>query len=306
LGKAQVITLAHIINPVVVPPTSSLYFAQPVTMETMRRARANAQGQVTVSLFTAQYPEDVPLVPADFQSTPPLTRSILDIVPFQPPRKLPIFAEILSRLYHATEAEYLIYTNVDIGLQPHFYTQVAAFIEQGFDAFTINRRTISDRFTRLSQLPEMLQDAGEPHRGWDCFVFRRAAFPRYLLGTVCIGIPRADLVLLGNMQAFAQKFAEFRDEHLTFHIGNDRSWWGRAYSDYENHNTQEAIRQLTLLEERTKPFPTDSAPGQFLFLARHKILWYLYETILRYVHIPARFGRPLRAMLQFLRPRKQS
>jgi hypothetical protein len=51
-------TFAHIINPVIVEPTSDLYVAQPVTFETMRIARDFATGQVAVKLLTTQYPED--------------------------------------------------------------------------------------------------------------------------------------------------------------------------------------------------------------------------------------------------------
>jgi hypothetical protein len=296
------IKLAHIINPVVVPQSSSLYFAQPVTFETMRRARDQAKMEVDISFFTAQYPEDLEIIPLDFSPTYNLERSILDFGEFKNPRKLPLLKDILDRLYAATDAEYLVYTNVDIALQSHFYIRIAEFIAAGHDAFTINRRTINGAYTSLEQLPEMHEDPGEPHRGWDCFIFRRDVYPKYILGNVCIGIPRADLVLLSNLQAYAKNFSEFRHEHLTFHIGNDRSWWGRPFLDYENHNTNEAIRILRTLEQTNGPFAPDSPPAAFLFFARNKLLWSSYQTILRYVHIPARYGRPLRFLMRNIRP----
>ncbi len=270
----------------------------------MRRAREKARGNADVFLLTTQYPEDTAILPPHFQPTLNLERSILDFGEFQKPRKLPLLRDILTRAYEHSNAEYLIYTNVDIGLQPHFYTRVAEFISRGYDAFTINRRTISDHYDNLDQIPEMYADLGEPHRGWDCFIFRRGDVQRYNLEDVCIGIPRADLVLLANMQAYAENFCEFRQEQLTFHIGNDRSWWKNTYSDYTAHNTQAAIRILSGLEQEVGLFPHDSPPATFLYFARNKLCWFIYENLLRYLHIPARFGRPLRTVMRIIRSRR--
>src|SRR5688572_15475844 len=114
------LSFAHIVNPVIVPETSDLFFAQPITFETMRRARAAAQEVAEVALLTAQYPEDRPLVPDDFVATPDLERSALDLGEFKIPRKLPLVRDILDRLYEsAPQADFLIYTNVDIAVMPH-------------------------------------------------------------------------------------------------------------------------------------------------------------------------------------------
>ena len=48
------LTLAHIVNPVTVSERSDLFVAQPVTFETMRRAREAARPEVEVALLTAQ------------------------------------------------------------------------------------------------------------------------------------------------------------------------------------------------------------------------------------------------------------
>lgn len=102
--------LAHIINPVIIAQDSDLYTAQPITFETMRTARENAQGVVDVELYSAQFPEDRPLVPQCFGFTPDLKRSVLDLATFKQQRKLPLLQDILDRLYSATNAEYLIYS----------------------------------------------------------------------------------------------------------------------------------------------------------------------------------------------------
>ena len=125
-------TIAHIINPVIVQPTSDLYVAQPVTFETMRVARDFARGKVGVQLLSTQYPEDRAFVPDGFTATPDLERSVLDLASFGIKRKLPLLRDIVARLYEAApEAEYLIYTNNDIALMPYFYLAVNALIDSG-------------------------------------------------------------------------------------------------------------------------------------------------------------------------------
>jgi hypothetical protein len=283
------IRLAHIVNPVLVGESSDLYLAQPITFESMRRAREYASGQLEVELLSAQYPEDAPLVPRDFLRTADLLESVQDHGWFQRPRKLPLLRDILNRLYEASDAEYLGYTNVDIGLLPHFYTSVASLVDAGYDAFVINRRTIPARYTEPSQLPLMYAEVGEPHRGWDCFIFRRDAYPHYRLGTVCLGAPRMGLALLANLIAYAEHFSEFKDQHLTFHLGNDRGWSGTAHADYAAHNTRQLLEVLAELEEEVGPFDQSSPPGGFL--SRRRRYGPLYELWVRHVRLPVRARR---------------
>jgi hypothetical protein len=283
--------LAHIVNPVQASASSDLYVAQPITFETMRIAQAFAATRVQAELWSAQYPEDQPVVPAGFAQTPDLETSVLDHGNFQKPRKLPLLKDILDRLYEATDAEYLVYTNVDIGLLPHFYLAVDRFIAAGYDAFVINRRTISRRYTSVAQIPLMYAEIGEPHRGWDCFVFKRDAYPRYELGTICVGAPRVGLALIGNLVAHARRFHEFKWEHLTFHLGDDRSWRGSVYADYAEHNSREVMRILAGLEDEVGPFSRSSPPGAFL--RKRRMFGPAYEFWTRYVHIPLKWRRML-------------
>jgi hypothetical protein len=234
--------LAHIVNPVTVPSTSDLLIAQPITFETMRIAKAFARDQVDVALFSAQYFEDRSQVPPDFQTTPDLTRSILDLGNFYQPRKLPLIQDILDRLDRATHADYLIYTNVDIALMPHFYVAVAEIIAQGYDAFVINRRTISKTYQKVQEISLMYSEIGVPQGGHDCFIFSKSAYSQYELGSACIGVEKIGKVLLLNLIFHATKFYEFRDLHLTFHLGNDRTWKSPELSDYLVHNEAELIR----------------------------------------------------------------
>ena len=236
--------VAHIINPVIVDEDSNLFDAQPVTFEALKIAQEFARGQVEVELYSAQYPEDRSLVPAGFQITPDLDRSILDFRTFRVGRKLPLIKDILDRLYEATEAEYMIYTNVDIAPMPHFYLIVDKLIALGYDAFIINRRSISDIYTKPQDLSLMYAQVGKPHPGCDCFVFKRSAYPAYRFGTAFIGSGRIGLILAVNLYYHAMRFKQFRDLHLTFHIGWDEVWQSAKLRDERLHNDSELKKIL--------------------------------------------------------------
>lgn len=239
--------LAHIINPVAVKESSDLFIAQPVTFESLRVAKQFADSAVEVSQYTAQYPEDHSIIPDSFVRTSDLDRSVLDLGAFQVPRKLPLIGDILGRLYDASDAEYFIYSNVDIALMPNFYVTVNAIIEAGYDAFVINRRTIPSQYRSARELPLMYAEVGHSHPGYDCFIFRRECVPRFLLGSMCIGASKIGVALTANLICFARRFKEFADVHMTFHIGNDRAWRNPTLNDYFIHNKNEAQRILSSL-----------------------------------------------------------
>ena len=234
------LSFAHIVNPVIVSESSDLFLAQPITFETMRRARAAARDVADVALLSAQYPEDRPLVPDDFVATPDLERSALDLGEFKIPRKLPLVKDILDRLYeHTPHADFLIYTNVDIALMPNFYTAVERYIDQGLDALVINRRSISSKHQAIDDIPLMYAQVGEPHSGYDCFVFRRDLYPKFELGDVFIGAPHVGKVLRINLLCNTDNFKRFKNLHLTFHLGNDQVWRSDKYDDYAARNLAE-------------------------------------------------------------------
>jgi len=228
--------IAHVVHPVVVPPTSDLTIAQPVTFRSMEMAREYARGKADIELFTVKYADEDPLTLREATRLPDLDRSVKDVASFEEQRKLAILDDILKRLYDHTDAEYLIYTNVDIAVLPHFYVLVRKIIEQGYDAFAINRRTISDRWQSPEELPFMYSDIGDPHPGHDCFVFKRSVYPKYILENLCIGTEWIARTLLTSVACNAEKYYEFKDLHATFHIGDTRVWRTERYLDYSAHN----------------------------------------------------------------------
>jgi hypothetical protein len=243
------IKIAHIINPVKVPESSDLFVAQPVTFETMRRAKEFAKDKVDVTLLTTQYPEDCEIIPDYFIRTENLKRSVLDVGTFVKQRKLPILQDILARAVEFdTNSDYIVYTNVDIALMPHFYLFINQKIKEGFDAFVINRRTISKDFT-LETLDVAYSDLGKKHPGFDCFVFKKDAFSSFHLDLVCIGTTRIGLALIANLIMFSSKFKIFLDEHVTFHLGEDRIWENQNYLDFVKHNEDQVLGILKRLED---------------------------------------------------------
>ena len=275
-------TLAHIINPVAVESASCFYFVQKMTFHTMRRAKDFASSKLDIELLSAQYPEDHKMLLKGFRPTFDLECSVLDIANFQVPRKLPILQDILEKVYLESQSDYVIYTNVDIGLQPHFYQAVSNFVDQGLNSFVINRRTVSDRYTKLDQLDEIYHDPGKPHRGWDCFVFPRNLIPDFNLGTLCIGAPLVGLGLFANLMAMAENFKEFKNEHLTFHLGDDKAWNSNLLDDYRQHNYQQLMIQLRKLEDVYGSFPESSAPSRFLAWQANPLKAAIYRAYTRY------------------------
>lgn len=229
--------LCHIINPVNVSKSSDLYVAQPITFESLRVAKNFSNPTVKVSLLTAQYEEDCSQIPHFFTKTPNLSRSVIDVAAQPMKRKLPLVADILSNAYEATtKGDYIIFTNVDIAVQPYFYDWVAATINEGYDAFVINRRTISNCFTKTSELSKMYAEWGTEHPGYDCFVMKRSVIPKLELDNICVGAVFIGLTLFTNLSLKATNFREFGKEHLTFHIGNDQVWKEESNNPYKVHN----------------------------------------------------------------------
>ena len=264
--KRKLRKIGHVINPVVVPQTSDLYVAQPVTFESMRVAKKYAKGIVDVELYSAQFPEDYPLVPKFFNHTPNLTRSALDLGTFRKKRKLPMLGDIIDRLYNSTDADYLIYTNVDIALMPYFYVVVNKLIDDGHDSFSITRRTITNKYNRIAELPFMYAETGENHPGHDCIVFRREVFPEFEFQNMTIGSGHIGKAMVINLMAFSKNFLTLRNSHLTFHIGNDQVWQHYTLHDQLAFNSCEFGKILIALEKKIGTLEKNPSISTFLNL----------------------------------------
>lgn len=243
LSRFVPLRFVHILNPFHPPEGSDLVLAQAVTFESMRRAKAACDESVSVQLLSAQFPEDHDAVPEDFIKTPDLDRSILELGSFGQQLKLPVLSDILDRAYAFEEADYIIFTNVDIAVQPHFYKEVALIAASGHDAFIINRRRIIDAFEGVHELDEMYALKGKPHPGFDCFVFKRELYPKFSLDTICVGVPFIGIGLAQNLFCFAEIPKVFTGEVLTFHMGIEL-FRKRAPKGYKAFNKKAFYRAM--------------------------------------------------------------
>lgn len=213
------LSIAHIVNPVAVSENSELYYAQPLVFESMKRARQFAEGKMKIEFLSIQYEEDEKAVPDFFRKLANLQRSIRDVANLPTVKKFPLIADILSAAYENSTAEYIIYTNTDITLVPHFYEAIAALIHRGHDAITVSRRRISNRWRTLEELPLVLTQMGKLHPGYDCFVFHRSIIPRLIFSNVCIGTGYTSVAFIHNLIAFAQNPLVTDQLHLSVHLG---------------------------------------------------------------------------------------
>ena len=254
--------IIHIINPFHAPEGSEHAIAQTVTMESIRRAHAHAhEAGIKVVPVGVAFQEDLDLIASPFVASDALERSVIDVADFKTTKRFPLIGDLLESGARAAgsslDGDLLVYTNLDISLQPHFYEAVAELVTGDRTAHVINRRTIPGRYTSPDQLDDMLAETGERHGGWDCFVFPREWLESLELDGICIGAPYIGLAMLANLDALSGfDLREHKDLHLTFHIGDDATWRGRT--DLSEHNRARLRAALDKLREAHGPVPARS------------------------------------------------
>lgn len=233
--------IAHIINVIEIREVNKsnyLDIAQPITIQSMVDAKTKTE-DCEVQLFAIKNKFDNIKLPSEFKFTNDLERCCYDITDSLPQTKsFPLIGDILSSLFNASDAEYFIYTNVDIGLLPDFYNFVNREIKSGVDALGVNRRDmpkyINEKKIDINNFKMLFSKKGKYHPGVDCLVFKRESFVKMNLGNVFIGAPPIGSVLLDQVKKTSNNFRwinrkgqtdqGFRNELLTFHIGSDKSW----------------------------------------------------------------------------------
>jgi predicted SAM-dependent methyltransferase len=252
--------LVHVVNPYRAPSSGDVDDVQSLTFETMRRAR-DAATLASVHLLAATTPDDRDCVPEGFEATAPLTRTVADIRNFPSPAPLPLLFDILRMGCERAEAiaeeacddpsdVWMIFTNTDICLLPDFYDRVFTLLSRGFDALTINRRTVADGPATPARLDALYADYGTDHPGYDCFVFPLSALERFIPSAACVGRDFVMRGLLYNLIAEARCLGMVRKSHLTFHIGDDASWRAPEQMSHGTFNVVQARRVLRALMGR--------------------------------------------------------
>ena len=223
--------IAHVINIFKCDPNhkSYLYHALPITVTSMEESKKHASKKnIKVDLYAAVFKEDVKIVPKSFNKLKFLKKSTDKFINTN--KKLPFIKEIIDNLYSESDADYLIYTNADIGLNKNFYEEVYRLInENKLESLIINRRDNIPKFYEGNRITYFDLDLiykmkGETHLGWDCFIFNRNLVKKLYLDKLFIAYPPWGFMLKLQLELFSKKFYEFKNLFLTFHIGKDESW----------------------------------------------------------------------------------
>ena len=238
------ITIRHVV-PLVGPSAPlRLQRVQDTTLDSIERALDYSRNTVDVEVVGAHFADESPPARPWLVGAPGLTTSSSELSAFKVERRLPLLREVLDGFGSSPAADALILTNTDIGLQPAFYDLVAEILQLGYDAFTINRRTVAPTFapgsTALAQAAVGLQ-----HPGTDCFVFAPHVLDGVDVGDILMGTRYVARTLLEELTVRAQRYRAFSDLHATFHLGDDRVWTDETFSDYEDFNRNEHERART-------------------------------------------------------------
>lgn len=230
--------LVHLINPFTSKSgdVSYLDVAQPITFESIRLASKHFQESTyrddwELLLCTAQYEEDVAIIPSFFKQLPNLSSSTADYFPnLNGQKKLPLVKDIFGTLLSLDLADddIIIYSNIDIAVQDFFYSYVVDALDS-LDALVVNRRDLpkispEGHTYSHADLHTLYTVAGKKHPGYDCFVFPYKSLKDLQLGDVFLGYPPVGSVIKNSIEAVVGRFEVIRDKYITFHIGEDVSW----------------------------------------------------------------------------------
>lgn len=240
-------SFCHIINPFPCPDHSEHGIASKITYESLRIAAEEARKHgIQIEVNAAVLPGDEIAIKPPAKLAGHLGRTVQDIRPLSPRRPFPLITDILRAGAESSGSDYLIFTNMDIAVQPDFYVQLHEIVEKRFEPgtpFTVYRRNISNHYNSIEQLPEMYREPGQIAYGYDCFVFPRSYVAQLDLGTCCIGAAYFDYLLFIALDAVSGFRAKrINDLPLTFHIGNDIAWSSQI--DYIEHNLTESLAAI--------------------------------------------------------------
>ena len=246
-------TFCHIINPFPCPENSEHGIASKITYESLRIAAEEARKRgIQIEVNAVVLPGDEIAIKPPAKLAGNINRTVQDIQSMSPPRPFPLIADILRTGAESSECDYLIFTNMDIAVQPDFYLQLHEIVAKRFEPgtpFTVYRRNIPSHYNSIDQLPEMYLQPGETAYGYDCFVFPRSYVSQLDLGSCCIGAAHFDYLLFIALDAVSGfRTQRIIDLPLTFHIGNGIAWSSQI--DYIEHNLAESLIAIQRMREK--------------------------------------------------------
>tara|TARA_Y200000002_G_scaffold306413_1_gene262353 strand:+ start:2949 stop:3731 length:783 start_codon:yes stop_codon:yes gene_type:complete len=231
--------IAHLINPFncSMDNPSYLYYAQPITFKSMHVAQLEGnKHNIDVKLYAVNFPEDDEIIPSYFIKLPYLKKSTLtEFKEISEKRKLPIIQEMFDSILKNSDADFIVFTNADIGLKKEFYRKIYDFIvEDNLESFIINRRDGLPKFKRSffkrnyrlteNNLTEIYKEKGYKHPGKDCFIFSREILNDINMNLMFTGYPPWGRTLYLSLKKKDKNCKLFKNEFLTFHLGRDACW----------------------------------------------------------------------------------
>ena len=245
------IRLLHIVNPVARPTSDPLGYAQEISFVSMIEARRLVPRGLQV-VSAAAYYDDEKVDGLDFFTYRfLLSRSVYDVERLPLYRRLPLIADIMA-FAKTVPADYYLYTNIDISLQPHFYSFLWPYLLSGYEGLIVNRRRIPRLRGSYSDLSSYSSRWGRSHPGFDCFLMSASVVERLVLGKICIGVPFVGVAMAHNIFAHARPWRLFTREDLTFHIGTEI--YKPQLHSYYWHNRRQFFKKV-----RPKLWPLLSA-----------------------------------------------
>lgn len=239
---------AHVVHTYACPSGSKDEATQRFTFGALERAKCVARDSADVELISVHLAGDGDFPPPIFRKARELDRTVADVHGFAIARKLPLVFDILeSGMEAAGDADFMIFTNVDICPMPHFYEFISRLLDLDFDALLINRRVagtfpLEDRWRTLLE-----SDYGGPHPGFDCFVFPMEFGRHMVRSDACVGSEYVMRGLLYNLVASSKSMLILTDVHATYHIGADSDAQRAELQDYTRFNQENARAVLNQL-----------------------------------------------------------
>lgn len=213
------ISIAHVINPFDVSTSNEFYNIQNITIRSIEEASRFSNHFPIEHLAIIQQGSSL-LLPSIFKPLKEIKRNVADKPSFSQEKQLPFIKDIFEIALNQSTANYFIFTNMDIGLMPHFYDFVHKQISDGIaDSILITRRRVGLQNLFSKDLSLIYSDIGKKHPGYDTFVIKREILQQFVLDDICVGVPFLEVSILHNLIAFSKKIEVFDNHHLTFHIG---------------------------------------------------------------------------------------
>jgi len=222
--RVENLSFTHVINPFHPSNDEEHDRAQRTSMLSIAHAQALALAQgIFVDVVCAMFESDVRKVDPEKYgfSVAILNVSTLTTLPqFHHPVKLPFLNQILYAGYLHGKGKYLVYSNIDIGLQPPFYIKISRQLQVMPDVPLSLIREEFEHVPRTFSVEDATarRGGGLGHPGHDCWAFPRSWVPEMLIGFTMVGVSMVATDLMQALYARSHCRMTLLSDRLTFHF----------------------------------------------------------------------------------------